>query len=202
MINFASGKDRYGRSNHSCRMFLVYRSYLQAAHRSDTSRSRIHWGSLPEPTYKQVYDGQTGHAEAIRITYAPKKISYWDILEVFWRAHDPTTCNRQGEDIGEQYRSAIFYLNPEQQQIALKSKELIEQSGIFSDPIVTEILPATIFYPAKEEYHQNYYENNTDRGYCIFSIAPKINKIHNLFEEKIKPEYQNLENENRTQETL
>ena len=159
-------------------------------------------GSLPEPTYKQVCHGQTGHAEAIRITYDPKKISYWDILEVFWRAHDPTTCNRQGEDIGEQYRSAIFYLNPEQQQIALKSKKLIEQSGIFSDPIVTEILPATIFYPAKEEYHQNYYENNTDRGYCIFSIAPKINKIHNLFEEKIKPEYQNLENENRTQETL
>lgn len=141
-------------------------------------------GSLPEPTYKQVCHGQTGHAEAIRIIYDPKKISYWDILEIFWKAHDPTT------------------LNPKQQQIALKSKELIEQSGIFSDPIVTEILPATIFYPAKEEYHQNYYENNTDRGYCIFSIAPKINKIHNLFQKKIKPEYQNLENENRTQETL
>ena len=102
--------------------------------------------------------------------------------------------------MGEQYRSAIFYLNESQHQAALLSRELIAQA--FDTPIVTEIVPAGTFYPAQEEYLLNYYENNTDRGYCIFTIAPKINKIHDLFQKRIKPTYQALEHENRTQKTL
>ena len=133
-------------------------------------------GTVPHPTYKEVCTGQTGHAEAIRITYDPKVCSYLDILEVFWQAHDPTTLNRQGDDVGTQYRSAIFYLNESQHQAALLSREQVAK--LWEAPIVT------------------------DRGYCIFTIAPKINKIHDLFIQKIKPIYQALEHENRTQETL
>ena len=157
-------------------------------------------GTVPHPTYKEVCTGQTGHAEAIRITYDPKVCSYLDILEVFWQAHDPTTLNRQGDDVGTQYRSAIFYLNESQHQAALLSREQVAK--LWEAPIVTEIVPAGEFYPTQEDYLINYYENNTDRGYCIFTIAPKINKIHDLFQEKIKPIYQALEHENRTQETL
>ena len=157
-------------------------------------------GSVPEPSYKEVCKGDTGHAEAIRITYDPKQLSYLDILEVFWQAHDPTTLNRQGEDEGTQYRSAIFYLDENLHQAALQSKERIAHT--FAMPIVTEIVPAGEFYPVQEDYLINYYENNSDRGYCIFTIAPKINKIYNLFQEKIKPTYQALEHEDRTQKTI
>ena len=157
-------------------------------------------GSVPEPSYKEVCKGDTGHAEAIRITYDPKQLSYLDILEVFWQAHDPTTLNRQGEDEGTQYRSAIFYLDENQHQAALQSKERIAHT--FAMPIVTEIVPAGEFYPVQEDYLINYYENNSDRGYCIFTIAPKINKIYNLFQEKIKSTYQALEHEDRTQKTI
>ena len=157
-------------------------------------------GHQPNPSYREVCKGSTGHAEAIRITYDPKQLSYMDILEVFWQAHDPTSLNKQGDDEGEQYRSAIFYLNESQHQAALLSRELIAQA--FDTPIVTEIVPAGTFYPVQEEYLMNYYENNTDRGYCIFTIAPKINKIHDLFQKRIKPTYQALEHENRTQKTL
>ena len=157
-------------------------------------------GHQPNPSYREVCKGTTGHAEAIRITYDPKQLSYMDILEVFWQAHDPTSLNKQGDDVGEQYRSAIFYLNESQHQAALLSRELIAQA--FDTPIVTEIVPAGTFYPAQEENLMNYYENNTDRGYCIFTIAPKINKIHDLFQKRIKPTYQALGHENRTQGTL
>ena len=157
-------------------------------------------GHVPHPSYREVCKGETGHAEAIRITYDPGVISYVDILEVFWQSHDPTSLNRQGDDEGEQYRSAIFYLNEAQHQAALLSRDLIAKT--FETPIVTEIVPAGNFYPVQEEYLSNYYDNNTDRSYCIFTIAPKINKIHALFEEKIKPNYQALEHENRTQKTI
>ena len=158
-------------------------------------------GNVIHPTYKQVCNEETGHAEAVQITFDPQLITYMGILEIFWQAHDPTSLNQQGDDIGTQYRSVIFYTSEAQHQQALLSREQA-QKLYFEAPIVTEILPAMEFYPAQEDYHQNYYENNTDRGYCIFSIAPKINKIHNLFNSKIKPQYQTIENENRTQKTL
>lgn len=158
-------------------------------------------GNVVHPTYKQVCNEETGHAEAVQITFDPQQITYMEILEIFWQSHDPTTLNQQGDDIGTQYRSVIFYTSEAQHQQALLSREQA-QKLYFEAPIVTEILPAMEFYPAQEDYHQNYYENNTDRGYCIFSIAPKINKIHNLFNSKIKSQYQTIENENRTQKTL
>ena len=158
-------------------------------------------GNVVHPTYKQVCNEETGHAEAVQITFDPQLITYMEILEIFWQAHDPTSLNQQGDDIGTQYRSVILYTSEAQHQQALLSREQA-QKLYFEAPIVTEILPAMEFYPAQEDYHQNYYENNTDRGYCIFSIAPKINKIHNLFNSKIKPQYQTIENENRTQKTL
>jgi peptide methionine sulfoxide reductase msrA len=158
-------------------------------------------GNVVHPTYKQVCNEETGHAEAVQITFDPQLITYMEILEIFWQAHDPTSLNQQGDDIGTQYRSVIFYTSEAQHQQALLSREQA-QKLYFEAPIVTEILPAMEFYPAQEDYHQNYYENNTDRGYCIFSIAPKINKIHNFFNSKIKPQYQTIENENRTQKTL
>ena len=158
-------------------------------------------GNVVHPTYKQVCNEETGHAEAVQITFDSRLITYMEILEIFWQAHDPTSLNQQGDDIGTQYRSVIFYTSEAQHQQALLSREQA-QKLYFEAPIVTEILPAMEFYPAQEDYHQNYYENNTDRGYCIFSIAPKINKIHNLFNSKIKPQYQTIENENRTQKTL
>lgn len=158
-------------------------------------------GNVVHPTYKQVCNEETGHAEAVQITFDSQLITYMEILEIFWQAHDPTSLNQQGDDIGTQYRSVIFYTSEAQHQQALLSREQA-QKLYFEAPIVTEILPAMEFYPAQEDYHQNYYENNTDRGYCIFSIAPKINKIHNLFNSKIKTQYQTIENENRTQKTL
>ena len=158
-------------------------------------------GNVVHPTYKQVCNEETGHAEAVQITFDSQLITYMEILEIFWQAHDPTSLNQQGDDIGTQYRSVIFYTSEAQHQQALLSREQA-QKLYFEAPIVTEILPAMEFYPAQEDYHQNYYENNTDRGYCIFSIAPKINKIHNLFNSKIKPQYQTIEHENRTQKTL
>ena len=158
-------------------------------------------GNVVHPTYKQVCNEETGHAEAVQITFDSQLITYMEILEIFWQVHDPTSLNQQGDDIGIQYRSVIFYTSEAQHQQALLSIEQA-QKLYFEAPIVTEILPAMEFYPAQEDYHQNYYENNTDRGYCIFSIAPKINKIHNLFNSKIKPQYQTIENENRTQKTL
>lgn len=116
-------------------------------------------GHTANPSYEQVCANRTGHAEAVRITYDPMKVSYEDLLRAFWDMHDPTTKNRQGPDIGSQYRSAIFYHTYEQKQAAEKSKQLMDESGIFRDPIVTEILPATDFWPA-EEYHQRYFEKH------------------------------------------
>lgn len=116
-------------------------------------------GALENPKYEQVCSGRTGHAEAIEVTFDPAKVSYEELLELFWRLHDPTQVNRQGPDIGTQYRSAIFYHTPEQREQAIQSKEDLDRSGRFKKPIATEILPAEVFYPA-EEYHQRYHEKH------------------------------------------
>jgi len=132
-------------------------------------------GKRPNPTYEQVCSGATGHAEVAQITYDPSKVSYERLLEIFWTAHDPTTLNRQGNDVGDQYRSAIFYHDDSQKTLAEKSKKAAQAH--FTDKIVTEISPLTQFYPA-ENYHQDYYRNNADAPYCRFVIKPKLEKLH------------------------
>jgi peptide-methionine (S)-S-oxide reductase len=131
-------------------------------------------GTMANPTYEDVCTGTTGHAEAAQITYDPSKISYERLLEVFWEAHDPTTLNRQGADVGMQYRSVIFYHDEKQKAAAEKSKG--EAQKDFNSPIVTEIQPLKVFYPA-ENYHQDYYRNHQNAPYCIFVIKPKLKKL-------------------------
>jgi peptide-methionine (S)-S-oxide reductase len=142
-------------------------------------------GTVKNPSYEQVCTGKTGHAEVTQITYDPKVITYDELLEVFWKTHDPTTLNRQGNDVGTQYRSVIFYHNEEQKRLAEKYKEELNKSGAWDKPIVTEITPFTNFYPA-EGYHQDYYENNPHQGYCAFVIAPKVEKFEKVFKDKLK----------------
>lgn len=142
-------------------------------------------GETKNPTYKQVCTGNTGHAEVIQITFNPEQISFSDLLEVFWHSHDPTTLNRQGNDVGTQYRSAIFYHNEEQKIIAEESKNKINSSNEFKDSIVTEITPLGDFYNA-EDYHQNYYNENSYQPYCSFVITPKIKKLQQKYSEKLK----------------
>lgn len=133
-------------------------------------------GHKQDPTYKEVCTGETGHAEVVQITYDPKVVSLEKILDVFWIAHDPTTLNRQGADVGTQYRSAIFYADEAQKEAAEKSKAAADASGKFRDPIVTEITPASTFYPA-EDYHQEFYELNKTYPYCRAVITPKLEKL-------------------------
>jgi len=142
-------------------------------------------GQVENPTYEEVCSGTTGHAEVTQITYDPSVITFDELLEVFWKTHDPTTLNRQGNDVGTQYRSAIFYHNEEQKELAEKYRAELDKSGAWSDPIVTEISAVTKFYPA-EDYHQDYYANNPNQGYCAFVIAPKLEKFEKVFKDKLK----------------
>ena len=143
-------------------------------------------GEMINPDYKSVCSGTTGHAECLQIKYNPNIISFTDLLEVFWKTHDPTTLNRQGGDIGTQYRSVIFYHNDTQKQEAETYKFQLNQSGIFNHPIVTEISAAEIFYPA-EKYHQDYFENNGSNPYCQLVVRPKVEKFKKSFDHLIKP---------------
>lgn len=137
-------------------------------------------GHVENPTYEQVITGRTGHAEVARVTFDPEVISYEELLEVFWHTHDPTTLNRQGADVGTQYRSAIFYLTPEQRDTALESLRKTNDSDLWRDPIVTEVTPLTNYSKA-EDYHQNYFNNNPNAGYCSVVIAPKVAKFKRDF---------------------
>jgi peptide-methionine (S)-S-oxide reductase len=142
-------------------------------------------GTVEDPTYQQVCTGSTGHAEVAQITYDPETISYEDVLYVFWRTHDPTTLNRQGADVGTQYRSIILYHDEEQKATAERSKFETDASGLWPNPIVTEIEPLGEFYPA-EDYHQDYYRNNRFQPYCLAVIDPKIKKLRKEFGDKLK----------------
>ncbi|MCB0430664.1 MAG: peptide-methionine (S)-S-oxide reductase MsrA [Flavobacteriales bacterium] len=144
-------------------------------------------GHVKNPSYKEVCAGHTGHAEVCRIVYDPNKVSYDELLEVFWQTHDPTTLNRQGGDEGTQYRSVIFYHNDEQKATAEKYKKALDASGAFNAPIVTEISPLTTYYPA-EDYHQNYFELNPEQAYCRAVIRPKVEKFKKVFHDRLKPE--------------
>ena len=146
-------------------------------------------GKMENPSYQDVSTGETDAAEAIQITFDPSIISYNKLLEVFWATHDPTSLNRQGGDVGTQYRSAIFYMNEEQKKLAIASRNKMEKSGEMEDRIVTEIKPLKKFYTA-EEYHQNYYERNRyTNPYCTLVINPKIKKLLTKFGSEVKEEY-------------
>jgi peptide-methionine (S)-S-oxide reductase len=143
-------------------------------------------GEVKNPTYKEVCGGETGHAECVQIVFEPNKITFDELLEVFFEVHDPTSLNRQGADEGTQYRSAIFFHSDEQKQKAEHYKTELNKSGAFPKPIVTEISPATKFYPA-EDYHQEYYENNKNSNpYCSVVIRPKLDKFRKVFANKLK----------------
>jgi len=142
-------------------------------------------GSVENPTYKQVYTGTTGHAEVVRVSFDPSQVSYRDLLEVFFSIHDPTTCDRQGNDVGTQYRSVIFYKSDEQRQEAEQVIAELTAARELSAPIVTAVEPAPTFYAA-EGYHQNYFNQNSEQPYCRFIIAPKVEKFRKAFAEKLK----------------
>lgn len=142
-------------------------------------------GHLKNPSYRQVVEGNTGHAEVVQITFDPEIVSFSEILEVFFLTHDPTTLNRQGNDVGPQYRSAVFYHSEEQKQVAEKVIQLFEKEKVYDDPIVTEVTAFDTFYIA-EDYHINYYARNKNQGYCQFIIAPKLEKFRKVFKEKLK----------------
>lgn len=142
-------------------------------------------GTAKNPSYEQVCSGMTGAAEVCQIVYDPKVVSFKDLLEVFWQTHDPTTINRQGNDVGTQYRSAVFYHNDEQKQLAEKYKAELDKSGAFAKPLVTSLEKYETFWAA-EDYHQNYYKQNSDAPYCSFMIKPKLDKFKTVFKDKLK----------------
>jgi len=142
-------------------------------------------GDLPSPTYEQVCSGDTGHAEVVQVTFDPAVISYRDLLEIFFTIHDPTTLNRQGADVGTQYRSAIFYHTAEQKATAVAVMAELETQRVWDAKIVTQLVPYEMFYPA-EEYHRDYYRRNPGQGYCRAVIAPKVSKLRKYYFEKLK----------------
>lgn len=148
-------------------------------------RSGYTGGHVENPTYEQVCNKKTGHAECLQIEYDPRQISFDELLEVFWKTHDPTTLNRQGNDVGPQYRSAIFYHNTEQKEKAENYKAELDASGIYDAPVVTAIEPFTVFYPA-ENYHADYYKRNPSQPYCYYVIKPKMEKFRKVFGNKLK----------------
>ena len=142
-------------------------------------------GHVPNPSYEKVCEGTTGHAEVVRVTFDPAVIGYREILEIFFTIHDPTTPNRQGNDVGTQYRSAIYFHSPEQKETA--RHVIAEMANVWDAPIVTELSPAGTYYKA-EDYHQNYFRSNPLQGYCAFVVAPKLAKFRKTFADKMKPQ--------------
>ncbi|MCA1633014.1 MAG: peptide-methionine (S)-S-oxide reductase MsrA [Acidobacteria bacterium] len=142
-------------------------------------------GHAADPSYEEVCAGTTGHAEVVRVTFDPRAVSFKEILEVFFTVHDPTTLNRQGADVGTQYRSALFYHTPEQKEVAARTIAELDAAKIWDAPIVTEVVPFERFYEA-EDYHQQYYLRNPNQGYCRMVVAPKVSKFRQHFLEKLK----------------
>ena len=142
-------------------------------------------GNTVNPTYKEVCEGNTNHAEAIQIQFNADEISFGELLELFFATHDPTTLNRQGNDIGTQYRSEIFYHNDAQKEFSEQYIRLLTEENVFDNPIVTQLSPATVFYEA-EDYHHNYYNQNKTQGFCSFVITPKVDKVRTYFKDKLK----------------
>jgi len=168
-------------------MFLVHRGALQRIKGVTDVVPGYAASQVENPSYQAVCSGSTGAAEGIQFSYDPAIISYEKLLEIFWHVHDPTTLNRQGNDSGTQYRSAIFYHNDEQKQIALASKVALDQSGAYKRPAVTEIAPFTNFYAA-EDYHREYYNRNSSQPYCMLIINPKVQKLLKEYRSDLKTE--------------
>jgi peptide-methionine (S)-S-oxide reductase len=145
-------------------------------------------GHVKNPSYREVCEGTTGHAEVCQITYDKTKLTYEDMLQAFWKSHDPTQLNRQGNDMGTQYRSVIFYHNENQRRLAEEYKKKLNDEKVYDNPVVTEISPYTVFYKA-EDYHQNYFNQNGDQPYCSYVIQPKVEKFRKVFGNKLKKEY-------------
>ncbi len=158
---------------------------FQQLHGVHSAVSGYSGGSVTHPSYEQVCEGATGHAEAVQVTFDPAVISFQELLDVFWLTHNPTTRNRQGADVGTQYRSVIFSHTPEQKELAEQNKRKLDAAGVFDAPIVTEIVPFSAFYPA-ESYHQNYYADNPWQPYCVSVIRPKLEKFQRAFGDKLK----------------
>lgn len=165
--------------------FWCTEAVFQRLNGVDTVVSGYMGGHTVNPTYKEVCTGTTNHAEVIQITFQPEIISVEELLEVFFTTHDPTTLNRQGEDVGTQYRSGIFYHNEQQKAIAEKTIADLEKAKLFEDPIVTEITAASTFYPA-EDYHQNYFNLHGTQPFCALVISPKVQKLQKYFKDKLK----------------
>jgi len=142
-------------------------------------------GNIKNPSYREVITGITGHAEVVQVKYDPEVITFEEILQIFWKTHDPTTLNRQGADVGTQYRSAVFYHDDNQKRLAETYKDKLNSAGAFKNPVVTEIVPFEVFYQA-EDYHQEYYELNSSQPYCQIVIAPKLEKLEAVFADKLK----------------
>jgi len=143
-------------------------------------------GAAANPSYEEVCGGDTGHAEVVQIHYDPAQVKYEELLEVFWKTHDPTTLNQQGNDVGTQYRSVIFYHDEAQHKLAVHYKKALDAEHVWPKPIVTQIVPFKAFYRA-DDHHQDYYLNNPHAGYCLFVIRPKVDKFRKVFKDKLKP---------------
>ena len=165
--------------------FWCLEAVYQELHGVQHVESGYTGGTVPDPTYEQVCSGNTGHAEVVQITFDPAVVTYREILEIFFTIHDPTTLNRQGNDLGTQYRSVIYYHSPEQQEIA--KQIMAEMANVWDAPIVTEVSPIGTYYKA-EDYHQNYFRQNPLQGYCAFVVAPKVAKFRKIFTGKVKAE--------------
>jgi peptide-methionine (S)-S-oxide reductase len=169
-------KDSVQKATFAGGCFWCVEAVFQRVNGVKSVRSGYTGGHVENPTYKQVCSGKTGHAEAVEIEFDPVVVSYAELLDLFWHAHDPSQLNRQGADVGTQYRSAIFYHSPEQKEMAEKSKQLLAESGV---QVVTQIAPAQKFYEA-EQHHQDYFNNNPTAPYCMFVIRPKLKKLDDL----------------------
>ena len=178
-------KDNYESATFGGGCFWCTEAIFERVKGVVSAESGYSGGNTANPNYKQVTSGLTGHAEVVKITYDPGQVSYAELLEIFFKTHDPTTLNRQGADVGTQYRSIVLYHSEEQRIMAEKVIISLGEEEIWADPIVTTVEPFEIFYSA-EAYHQEYYENNPNQGYCRVVINPKVEKFEKLFKEKLK----------------
>jgi len=185
MLKENESKNDYELANFGAGCFWCVEAVFERVEGVESVISGYAGGNIKNPTYRDVTSGLSGHAEVAQIKFDPNVVSYAELLEIFWKTHDPTTMNRQGADVGTQYRSAIFYHDDNQKELAETYKNKLNQSGAFVNPIVTEIVPYTEFYVA-EDYHQEYYSNNANQPYCQYVIVPKLEKLEAIFSDKLK----------------
>lgn len=180
-----TNESKYDTATFGAGCFWCVEAQFQMLDGVEKVESGFSGGQIKNPSYKEVCTGSTGHAEVCNITYDHSKISFEELLYAFWQAHDPTQMNRQGNDIGTQYRSVVFYHTDKQKQLAEEYKKKLNDEKVFSDPVVTEVSPFTVFYKA-EDYHQNYFNQNGDEPYCNMVVRPKVEKFKKVFKDKLK----------------